>query len=340
MPKETLKLSSADYPENAAELMAAALAPGQLDPESWQRDAEVKLAEFLGVDPMDVLLCGSGTAALTIAHHFLGDNGKLPVEAPALTWPSSYCYSPFVRLVDCPASHSPAWSKDLLLRVPVALWGLPVNIGVLEVIRPHGPVVYDCCHAFGKGLEELEDELVDAVVYSFGPTKQVPCVRGGAVVSPHINKWWRAYRDSGTLGRHFLMNRGGNFEIPEPFAALLSAQLDVPKVLREDRYRAALLEAYASAFDGKPLALLTHPNYASGHLCVVLFPNEGARITAMGRLNQANVQYGLHYGLPAWLPLNLFPFAHDLSLRTLSLPCHLHMTQADALRVAETIFPT
>lgn len=334
-----LKLSSASYCKEGLDDMLLALAPGQMRPQQWQDDAERALAEVLGVDPAFVVLTGSGTAALTIAHYMLGNHGRMPVEAPVLTWPSTYSYARNVELRDVLAdcAHAVNWSDTPgRVRVPVALWGVEVPAGELSRCRERGPVVYDCSHRFRGGLDALCAGAVNAVTYSFGPTKEVPACRGGAVVSPHVTPAWRAFRDSGTVGRDMVIPSGGNFEIAEPFAALLTEQLWHWEAAYATRQ--ALLGEYSRFLVGPVGAprLLTQPG-ASGHLCVVKCESETERDVRIGRLRDGMIECGVHYPLPLWLVPVKFPGALELSSRLLSLPIHTHMGKDDVLRVVNTM---
>ncbi len=336
-----IKLSDAEYSPGGVASLTGTMKPGLLAPELPIIRAEHELADRLGVDPAHVMLTNSCTAALSLAYHFLSQGGQLAVEAPVLTWPSSYSYAPNKNLVDTDAAGWPAWSdRSDVVRVVVSLWGRHPPVHVLQSAAgvrtaqelPRSPVILDAAHYFGSGLDELAAGRVAAVAYSFGPAKEVPAVRGGALISPLINETWRAFANSGVIGRYGIYPLGGNYRMAEPFAALLIAQLTHFKAWKERREE--ILEYYAEHLD---VPLLTHPGEVSGHLAVIQAKSEDDRNRIVGRLLDNEIQYGVHYQVPAWMPAALVPKAWYLSRTIISLPCHTHLLTPDLERVVKAV---
>lgn len=328
-----IKLSSPEYDNVATAAMLEALAPGQLDPTAWCRAAETALAQFLNVPRDQVLLTSSCTAALHIATVMLSQHDGQVVEAPVFTWPSTYSHAQHRNLVDTDAGAWPIWSdREDVLRIVVSLWGRPIPARCLAA--PGGPFILDAAHSFGYGLDLLAQGRVAAVCYSFGPQKEVPCVRGGAVVSPHITPAWRALAHSGTLDRYGVMERGWNYTMPEPFAAMLPRQLDL--VEQRKALRRATMRSYISDPDIRSLSYVS-PEDASGHLMVLEARDETERTRWAGNLLTNRIECGIHYQMPAWLPPAKFPTAWGLSRRVLSVPLHTHLTPTDVERVVKAI---
>lgn len=335
-----LKLSAPLYCEEGIDAMAAYLedAPGNMDPEAPRALFEAAVAQYLGVPREWVLATNSGTAALTVACRAVGGT----VEAGALTWPATYAHGAKRRVVDVRADAPVAqWTEESgTVRVPVALWGIRAE---LPPRAPGNRVVVDAAHAFGQHIDDLRAGRADAVCYSFGPLKEVPCSRGGALVSllcaqPTV----RALADSGTVGRHGIVSRGFNLEMGEPEAVLGLCQLKYARAWWEARQ--ALLRAYAaywsesgSGMAGRLLTRAVEPGEAaggaSGHVCVALADSPTVRMRWQAALLANRVQCGIHYETPLWAPATRFPCSWDWSQRILSLPLHLGMGEATVRRV-------
>ncbi len=333
--KPWLKLSAPYYCDEGIDAVVEYLdtAPGNLTPEAPRAQFETELAAYLGVPAPWVLATNSCTAALSIACECL-DQGR-GIEAPALTWPATYAHARERVLVDASQGDPPApqWSEvPGRVRVAVALWGRRAPLPP----RDRGPIIVDAAHAFGAHLDDLRERRVDAVCYSFGPLKEVPCSRGGALVSPHCaDAMWRAAVDSGTRGRHAIYGWGGNYEMGEPECVLGLKQLAHPAAWAAQRR--GVLRAYAANWSERGAAyngrLLTLPDEASGHLCVALANTAQVRLQWMSALLASRIQCGIHYELPLWLPATQFPVAWEWSQRILSLPLHLGVTEEDVARV-------
>lgn len=340
--REAIKLSAPLYCEKgrAAALDYLSNAPGNLDPEAPRARFEAELAAYLGVPAAWVIATNSCTAALTIACRMLDTKGA-GVEAPVLTWPATYAHSGPAALVDvAPTEHgepTPEWPRSAgRVRIPVALWGIEAVLPP----RDGGPIVVDAAHALGAHIEDLREGRVDAVCYSFGPLKEVPCSRGGALVSPFCgDAKWRAASDSGTHGRHGLFPWGGNYQMGEPECVLGVYQLAYAAEWRE--YRQKLLRWYGTYWSecglGSTGCLLTEPGEASGHLCVALANSHTQRELWRARLLASDIQCGVHYELPLWAPAVQWPSAWDWSQRILSLPCHLGIGEQQLRLICSTL---
>lgn len=306
-----IKLLDPFYCKEGLEAMTRAMASGQPRPGAWTEEAQLAVAHTLGVPPDWVLLTNSCTAALSVAGRFL--LGEKPTF-PAITWPATWCWAKEPYLVDVDLLGWPRAPVD----IAVALWGrLPPVLG---------PIL-DAAHAFGMGIETLRAGKLQAVCYSFGPTKEVPAVRGGCVVSPHIAPHWRNHIRVGTAGRYSTDRHGTNHEMAEPLAALLTQQLRYRQVWQARRRQ--LLSLYQEAL---PCPLLTPPE-SSGHLCVVMAPDEETREAWRARLHAAGIETGIHYHLPLWIRPIDYPGASTLTRQILTLPLHLQMSPSDVDRV-------
>lgn len=316
-----LKLSDNVIPASAKEAAMKTLAAGIEDPEAIQGLAEATLAAHLKVPPEWVLLTNSATSALHIAYKFLLE-GRRP-QVPVFTWPATFTAAGRYQLVDAdpyPYFHD----EDSPFRVGVEMWGRPWNMGHVHLL--------DSSHRFGGGIDALRSDTTEAVIYSFGPRKEIPCMRGGAVISKRIDNRWRAYRDSGTMGPHSVYPHGLNLEISELSAALLHESL--PYHQQNYDKRGCLLNRYIRNLSGS-VPCLTGP-LDSGHLMVVRL-NDYQRDAVAWALKKEGIQSGVHYRYPLWLKPTKFPRAYELSQHVLSLPLHLNMDESDVDRVCEVV---
>src|SRR5687767_749695 len=219
--------------------------------------------------------------------HFLNRGGV--IAAPAITWPGSYCMARDVAFYD----EEPHWVAENGLAVVVDLFGAGVKLPPGRSTR----YILDGAHnVLDRGHAQLLREgRVEAVVYSFGAVKQLSGIRGGMVVSPHIDDRWRAYRHYGVLhNRVPELREGGNFDMNEFSAALILAQLDEWKETQATSK--SLLKRYQERLRGvRDLRVLEG---GSGHLIPVWTPK---RDLLRDALRFEGIETSVHYKLPAWL---------------------------------------
>jgi len=318
-----LKLSDNVYPPIAKDAALATLGAGITDPEAVQYVAEVRLAAYLNVPPEWVMLTNSATSALHLAYQFML-MGRRP-QVPVYTWPASYTAAGRYTLVD--ADPWPYFQdEENPFTVGVCMWGQPWRFGHVDLL--------DAAHAFGEGIDQLRSDEVSAVVYSFGPRKEIPCMRGGALISKRIDNRWRAYRDSGTIGPHAVFHKGLNLEMSELSAAILGESL--PFHEGQKLRRQTMMQRYfVNLRDVPSVRVLT--SGGSGHLEVLHFESEIQRDAVAWALKKNDIQSGIHYRLPMWLAPTKFPRAYDLSTKVLSVPLHLNMDEKDVDRVCQII---
>ena len=329
---EWLPFSSPTYNDEDCAAWANALRPMDYPdgPAVW---LEQSLADLIGVRPDQVLVTNSATAALAITYHFFfREQARLglpqELEAPVMTWPASYAPAPSYTLVDGDVNGT-MWSKKKgIIRTDVQLYGRPYNLAPRE---DSSLIVLDAAQNLLDPEHRvlLSQKDVDAVVYSFGPVKQISAVRGGCVISPHITPEWRAFRDSGTVGRYATYPFGCNYEIGEPNAALAMSQLRRFPDMQEHRKK--ILEIYEHTRGCVTTGIF------SGHLAVVQARDPLQAMAWRTALTAAKIKTGLHYPLPLHLPAVNFPHARDLADTAVTIPCHCSMTLNDARLVSKII---
>lgn len=296
------------------------LETGQWDAAGRVAALERTLARLADVPPEWVIATASARDALACAGRFLQHPGTLRV-CP-LTFVGTYgWHTGEFEWVDCCEDGWPVSSVD----VGVELWGR-----AWPVQSP--PTIIDAAHRLEPERHGrlLKTTSIKAVTYSFGPTKEIPCWRGGALISPHTTEQWRTWLRGGLPSQgQILSGRKGLMQEPE--AVWIQAQLKRRE--KSHAARQAILETYAH-YLGK--TLVTQPGEASGHLAVLRLPDEGQTMLIKRALTRNNVEHSVHYSLMAQSS-SACPTAESLSNRLISIPCHSAMKPADVLRVVRVV---
>lgn len=333
--KTWLAFSSPSYTREDKAAAVKMLRPEDGDPQAIVRKFEAAIAARMGVPPEWVVCTNSATAAICTAHRVLC--GKRHVVAPVLTWPSTYSTCDSYDLVDVGPDgliQEPADRNDrayFYTMIPVDLWGKPAKWhgggSGLQDILDAAQNLFDPRHVSMLGCGQVR-----AVVYSFGPIKQISCVRGGCLVA-RLSATDRAnvlqFIDSGTVGREGVESNGFNFEMGEFNAALGLSQLQRFDLCQE--HRQLILAMYRGELQG----MVIHGG--SGHLAVLEPATELQSYKIRAALYGARVHAGHHYPLPRHVPHGNYPIAASLSRRVLTLPCHCCMTLNDAEYVARVV---
>ncbi len=252
--------------------------------------------------------------------------------------------------------------------VPVHYAGLAADMpAILAIARRHGlKVVEDAAHALpttcgGALVGTLQS---DACVFSFYANKTITTGEGGMLVTrdPALARRARVMRLHGMSRDAFdrftatvpswayeIVAPGYKYNLTDIAAALGLQQLK--RLGAFQRRREQIAAIYGEAFAGLPL--VTPPLPAPGdqhswHLYVVRLADGAplARDRFIERLFEAGIGCSVHY-----IPLHLHPYWRDryglvpeqfphsqrAYERMLTLPLYTRMTDADVLRVCETV---
>lgn len=311
---------------------------------SWKdprasRYLEASLARRLNVPPEWVLATSSCTAALGVAFNFLeekfyevqlpcGSYQREPDEMPRLrvcplTYPATYCWAINfgwdIEWVDCDDHGWPVSTVD----VGVDLWGRPFPGKAIVLDAAHN--VLDPRHAEG-----LRAGLWKAVTYSFGPTKEISCIHGGALVMPALSD--RDLREAALAwchaGQGAPLNGGIRGYLDAPLCRAIGRQAAHHRRMKARRQK--VLQHYEHWFGPQ---LLTRPGDASGHLAVVRLKTPGHVLAARRRLDKLRIDHSLHYPIPDVS----CPNAKSLVESLLTLPCNVEMQKHDVLLVSRAV---
>lgn len=344
--------------------VADALRAGHYGHGPLTEQFEQALAAFLGV--ADVVTVASGTTAMHLALLAAGIGPGHDVIVPSMTFcasvqaivatgarprfvevdPDTLC----VRADDVLAAVTPATAAVL----PILFSGRAVDLtGIQQQLDERGiTVVEDAAQAFGS---DLGGRLVGAnpklmTCFSFGPTKNLTCGEGGAIV-PRTAEEADVLRRLRTVGiAQSLAQRAEttSYEVTgfglRAHLSSLSAAIGLVQLARFDQARTRrrqLWAAYAAALAGIPDVEMTDVDIAHTvpFNLVVQIPN---RDRVFHRLRQAGIGVGVHYPpnhlQPAFAQWSTsLPATEQIGRRVISLPFHPSLGTGDLQQVVTAL---
>ncbi len=244
--------------------------------------------------------------------------------------------------------------------LPVAVFGHPVDMdGLVAVARANGLwVVHDTCEALGslyqsraRGTWVHEATLADAAVFAFYPNKQLTTGEGGIVVTDddRIATYCRMARNQGRRpGADWLEHEilGFNYRMDELSAALGLVQLRrLPELLAKRKQVAAWYDRALADCDAieRPRAA---PWAEVAWFVYVVRLRRGLDRTAVIRHLAARGIAAKPYFPPIHLQPYVralgfhpgqFPVTEDVAARTVALPYHTTLSEAEVYQVVETL---
>ncbi len=337
-------------------------------------DLEAELAERLDVP--HVVAVSSCTAALQIALDAQRFEPGARVGVPTWTFAASgntvvhAGARPVLLDVEAdslnvaPQAVEAALAEGLDALVVVHFAGVPVDRRVLDLAEAAGvPVIEDAAHALGTTDHRgpVSGRGTVGAAYSFYATKNLTSGEGGALATHDddlarfarshrlhglTNDAWARYQ-VGSTPTYDLHEPGLKANLPDLLAALARTQLARFDQLQARRRE--LVTRYRAALAGVP-GLRFVPGAAdersADHLCVVVLPEGTDRAAVVAEMAAARIGVSVHFR-----PLHSFAWyaehalvgpaglatADALALRTLSLPLHPNLGDADVDRVVEAL---
>jgi perosamine synthetase len=244
------------------ELVASALASGQLAQGERVREFEERFAEFVGAP--HAIATSSGTTAIHLALLALDIGPGDEVITVAFTFIASA--SPILHVgarpvfVDVepttytmdPALLEAAITPRTRAIMPVSLYGHPANMPeILEIAERHGiPVIEDACQAHGALLAGRRCGSWGLGVFSFYPTKNMTSGEGGMVTTSDakLAEMVRLLRQHGMSVRYHHDLLGYNFRMTDIHASIGLAQLT--KLPAANERRRAIASRYTRELVG------------------------------------------------------------------------------------------
>jgi perosamine synthetase len=362
----SIPLSSPWLDEREEELVLDVLRSGRLSLGPRIDEFEELFAEAVGAPYAAAV--SSGTAGLHLLCVVAGvEPGDEVITSPYSFVASANCAiyegaTPVFADIDAttwnldPAAVEAAVTPRTRAVVAVDIYGYPSELEELQAIcRRHGlALIDDACEALGaryRGLP-LGAQGQDAV-FALYPNKQITTGEGG-IVTTHSEGTWRLLKslrnqgraDSGGWLEHARL--GFNYRIDDVRAAIGVGQLEkLDRILRARAEVAARYAILLGGMDGLELPARDDPDHVrSWFVYVVALPEGADREAVIAHLEQRGVasarylpcihlqrymreRYGFGEGL--------CPTAEALSRRTLALPFHARLDEADQVYVAESL---
>jgi dTDP-4-amino-4,6-dideoxygalactose transaminase len=237
--------------------------------------------------------------------------------------------------------------------LPVHLYGRPAAMEeIISAAAPYDiPVVEDACQAHGarlltKGGWARAGSLGLAGCFSFYPAKNLGGWGDGGAISTNdsaLAERLLLLRDHGRSSHYEHALLGSNSRLDALQAAVLRAKLG--RLDRWNARRRAIAACYRELLDD--LALAPPDDGAEAESCYHLFTVRSRRRDAIrAALLHAGIECGVHYPLPLHLQPACrflkhrpgdFPVSELVARTTLSLPMHPHLTNLEAVHVAEVV---
>jgi perosamine synthetase len=360
--EEPIQLARPEIGEREEELVLEVLRSGRLSLGPTGERFESDLAAWLGVD--DAVAVSSGTTALHLGVRALGWSGGDEV----LTSPFSFVASANcllyegARPVFCdidpetlnldPEAAAAAAGEATAGILPVHIFGYPAAMPELEALAArHGlGILEDACEALGA--TDSEGRKVGArgnlATFAFYANKQMTTGEGGMIIPRDAEEAARL-RSERNQGRAVDMGwldhdrLGFNYRLSDVAAAIGVAQIE--KLDGMLSRRAGVAELYEQGLAG--IEGLRTPIAARGEerrswfVYVVRLPDGADCDTTIARLAERGIASKAylpcihlfpHYRELGWRQ-GQFPVAEDAAARSLALPFHTALTEAQIARV-------
>lgn len=236
----------AEFPAEIVDKIMAVLTSGYVGAGPVVDDFELAIQEYLSAP--NVVCTSSCTAALSLVYEELGATRGTRVLSTAMTCaatnlPLLHAGSEIIWLDVDPHSGNvtPQTLATALAEQPevhlaaIVDWaGMPCDYeGLRKVAQSHGiPVVLDAAQSFGSTVDGSRlPSLGDYICYSFGPTKILSGVEGGAIVTRHHGsarklrsaRWYgvdRAARDPVAFWQYDILEPGHRYTTNDVFATV------------------------------------------------------------------------------------------------------------------------
>lgn len=335
------------------ELVASALASGQLAQGERVHQFEERFADFVGTP--HAIATSSGTTAIHLALLALGIGPGDEVITVGFTFIASA--TPILHVGARPVfadieprtyTMDPGQVEALITArtraiMPVSLYGRPANMpAILEIAERHGlPVIEDACQAHGAELAGRRSGSWGMGVFSFYPTKNMTSGEGGMVTTtdPQVATAVRLLREHGMRVRYHHDLLGYNFRMSDIHASIGLAQLE--KLPAANERRRAIAGRYAQELVGV-LPPLESPGVKPVHHQYTLRVTR--RDDYMDRMHSAGVGTSVYYPIPVHRQIPLLdagygavtlPVTERLVDEIVSIPVHPSLTDDEVTQVID-----
>lgn len=262
-----------------------------------------------------------------------------------------------------PAAVEAAITPRTRAIIAVHLYGQLADMRALRAIADrHGiALVEDAAHAIEAERDGVRvGQLGDLTTFSFYATKTMACGDGGAVAVHDAGLASRlkqlrnhgiskdaASRHGGLYQHWDMVELGYKCAMTDLDAALLLPQ--IPRLWQRRDRRQALVERYEKALAGHDSIELVRRQGRSGHHLFTVQVPLGSRDLVLHGLGERNIGVAVnyravhtlrHYRERFGFRPEAFPNAWEIGERTISLPLHPKLTEAQVDRVVEALLET
>lgn len=366
---ESIPLSRPDIDEQDIAAVVEALRDPQLSLGPRLAAFEVATAAYAGTS--HAVAVSSGTAGLHLLVHALGiKQGDEVVTTPFSFISSSNCLLYEGAIPVFADIHPDTWDLDPEAAaaavgprtrgiLPVHVFGRPCPMpAYLEIAARHRLVVIeDSCEAFGSRIgDRMAGSFGTAGVFAFYPNKQMTTGEGGIVVTNdgQLAELLRSLRNQGrgSDGSWLAHPRlGWNYRMPDILCALGTSQLQRMEEFISARQRVFDLYAqHLAPIDELILPPPARPGDVVSWFVYVVALRPGAprqlRDKVLARLRERGIGcrnyftpihlqpfYQERFGLKE----GMFPVTESVAARTIALPFHNRLTEAEVETVAREI---
>ncbi|MDP2318096.1 MAG: DegT/DnrJ/EryC1/StrS family aminotransferase [Acidobacteriota bacterium] len=359
-------MSAPDLGPLEATLVSQALASTILCFGPMLERFERQLAEFAGAKHAAALSSGTSALHACVVAAGIGDGDEV-ITTPFSFVASSNCLL-FERALPCfvdvdprtgnldPALIEQRITPRTKAILPVHVFGQPVDMDpVTEIARRRGLVVIeDACEAIGAEYKgRSAGTLGDAGVFAFYPNKQITTGEGGAIVT-NREDWDHLFRSLRNQGRDVMdpwlvhSRLGFNYRLGELAAALGVAQMErLPELLAKRERVAALYAERLAGIDRVSIPLIVDTtSRMSWFVYVVRLDHSLNRDDVMRRLAADGVPTRPYFSAIHLQPFYRrrfgfsegdFPVTEDLAARSMALPFHGNLSEADIEYVCDRL---
>ena len=321
-------------------------------------ELENQLQKHLSVDHL--LAVSNGTLALQVAFKALNLTGDV-ITTPfsyvatvsSLAWEGLNPVFVDIKQNDLcidPEKIEAAITENTSAILATHVYGFPCDVEAIEKIAlKHGlKVIYDAAHAFGVTVNGKSILAYgDASTLSFHATKIFHSGEGGAIVTPHADVAHKVsyMRNFGHNGTEDFWGIGINAKMSELHGAMGLCVL--PHMQQIIAHRKNATEKYDTLLEGIPEICLVKASISSEHnysYYPVFFQTEENLVNTMEHLNAAAI-FPRRYFHPSLAALPYVaqyevPIARSTSSRVLCLPLSSEISEAEIIKVCNTIGTT
>lgn len=356
-----------------AEIKAAteALNLRWLGPGSYVKEFEEVLANFLNIEPWQVIAVNTGTSAVHMALELCDVSHGDEVITPSFNNIADFqmiramqANPVFCDIEEDTLTIDPSKIEELISEKTKAIIALDYGCALcdFETVKAigdkHGiPVIYDAAHSFGSAHDGHKiGTRGDIVTFSFDPVKNITCIDGGAVIVQSENQAQRIRhmrllgqkQDQKTLDenrrswRYDVDGPGYRYHLANLHAAIGIEQINKIDFIHENRKR--VFNRYDTALKDVKGIIRPVKNGADimPFLYVIRVLN-GQRQSLQNYLEQNGIDTGIH-----WQPGHGFTafrncrkgdldITEKISDQIVSLPLYPELPDSDIDRVIQTI---